>query len=81
MTVRATMMTVRAAIMNVRVTMMTSARSTKYSRWSREDDDNLLKWIKDGKQWDWICRQFPNRTPGAVRLRWYTKLRPKAKPN
>ncbi|OCK91883.1 uncharacterized protein K441DRAFT_663860 [Cenococcum geophilum 1.58] len=52
--------------MNVRVTMMTSAR---------------FKWIKDGKQWDWICRQFPNRTPGAVRLRWYTKLRPKAKPN
>ena len=49
--------------------------STKNSPWSQEDDDRLLKWKKDKKPWSWIHRQFPNRTPGAVQVHWYTKLR------
>jgi len=49
--------------------------STHNSPWSQGDDDRLSKWKKDGKPWSWIHRQFPHRTPAAVKGRWYTKLR------
>lgn len=52
--------------------------SRKYRPWSQEDKDRLRKWKKEeDRPWDWICRQFPRRSPGAVRVRLYTKLREK----
>jgi hypothetical protein len=41
---------------------------------TREDDDDLCRWREGNKDWSWIFSQFPNRTPGAVRTRWYTKF-------
>jgi hypothetical protein len=46
--------------------------------WLKDDEDNLRQWKKDDKSWHWICSQFPNRSPGAVKLRWYQKLRKRA---
>jgi Myb-like DNA-binding domain len=48
-------------------------RPTKRLPWSLEEDESLRRWREEGKDWDWIFSQFPNRTPGAVRTRWYTK--------
>ncbi|KAF2257933.1 hypothetical protein CC78DRAFT_162215 [Lojkania enalia] len=52
--------------------------SRKNSRWSKEDDDQLRNWKKQGKSWDWICGRFPNRSRGALQVRWHTKLRSKS---
>lgn len=52
--------------------------SRKHSRWSEEDDKRLRIWKEESKPWGWICRQFSNRSPGAVQTRWHTKLRGKA---
>lgn len=52
--------------------------SGKKIRWSEEDDNRLRRWKEAGKPWGWICRQFSNRSPGAVQVRWHTKLRAKA---
>lgn len=54
------------------------SRSMKHSPWSKEDEDNLHEWKEEGKPWKWICNQFPNRSPAAVRARWYIKLGKKA---
>jgi hypothetical protein len=55
-----------------------ASSSRKHSRWSEEDDNRLRRWKEEGKPWGWICRQFSNRSPGAVQVRWHTKLRGKA---
>lgn len=52
--------------------------SKKHRRWSKEEDSRLRSWKEEGKPWGWICRQFSNRSPGAVQVRWHTKLRCKA---
>ncbi|KAF5846100.1 hypothetical protein GGP41_008634 [Bipolaris sorokiniana] len=52
--------------------------SKKHTLWLKEDDERLRNWKEEGKSWSWIYRQFPNRSHGAVQVRWYTKLRGKA---
>jgi hypothetical protein len=52
--------------------------SRKHIPWCEQDDNRLRIWKEEGKPWDWICRQFSNRSPGAVKVRWYTKFRGKA---
>ncbi|KAH7063227.1 hypothetical protein B0J12DRAFT_641879 [Macrophomina phaseolina] len=49
----------------------------KNQRWSPEDDRILCEWVKTGRPWSWIIRQFPLRTPGSVRTR-YSMLRRKS---
>ncbi|KAF1808819.1 hypothetical protein P152DRAFT_204751 [Eremomyces bilateralis CBS 781.70] len=38
-------------------------------RWAPLEEQRLLAYRADGKPWPWIFRKFPNRTPGAVRVR------------
>ena len=45
--------------------------SKKHNRWSKEDDNRLRSWKEEGKTWGWICRQFKNRSTGAVQARWH----------
>jgi hypothetical protein len=52
--------------------------SRKQSRWLPEDDKRLREWKKAGHPWDWICRKFPERSPGSVKTHWYTKFHGKA---
>jgi hypothetical protein len=53
-------------------------RPVKRLAWSKAEDENLLRWVvEEEKDWNWISSQFPNRTPGAVRTHWHTKLQPK----
>lgn len=52
-----------------------SLSSKKHCSWSEEDEDLLRKWKEENRPWAWICPQFPERTSGAVKTRWYTKLR------
>jgi hypothetical protein len=39
-----------------------------------ESEELLLLSLKDkqGMEWDEICKRFPSRSPGAVKLRYYT---------
>jgi hypothetical protein len=39
-----------------------------------ESDEMLLLSLKDkqGMEWEEICKRFPSRSPGAVKLRYYT---------
>jgi Myb-like DNA-binding domain len=40
--------------------------------WLELDEQRLLLYKnKQGMTWDDICLRFPDRTPGAVKLRWY----------
>ncbi|KAJ9644107.1 hypothetical protein H2199_003975 [Coniosporium tulheliwenetii] len=52
--------------------------SRKHGRWSPADDERLIRWKKEGKEWKWIFQQFPGRTQASVRSRWYVTLRSKA---
>ncbi|KAJ9654191.1 hypothetical protein H2201_009036, partial [Coniosporium apollinis] len=52
--------------------------SRKRVRWLTAEDDRLIKWVKEGKEWRWIFGQFPDRTSGSVRTRWHGKLKSKA---
>jgi Myb-like DNA-binding domain len=47
------------------------SRATKVYGWSELEEQRLLAYRKEGKSWDWIFSQFPNRTHGAIRTRWY----------
>lgn len=49
--------------------------------WSILERSNLEGWVEAGKDWKWIVTQFPNRTPGAVRTYWYTKIRDRSASN
>ena len=40
-------------------------------RWDPLDEQRLLAWRKENMPWEWIFRQFPGRTEGAVRVRWH----------
>jgi len=39
-------------------------------RWDPLEEQRLLAWKKEEKSWEWICNRFPDRSEGAVRLRW-----------
>ena len=41
------------------------------SRWSRAEDKQLMRLMKEGKTIDEIAEQFPGRTPAAVYQRSY----------
>jgi hypothetical protein len=38
--------------------------------WSELDKQRLLAYKKEGKDWTWIFKRFPERTEAAVRTRW-----------
>ncbi|KAF1809136.1 hypothetical protein P152DRAFT_476703 [Eremomyces bilateralis CBS 781.70] len=40
-------------------------------RWAPLEEQRLLAYKAEGKPWPWISRKFPDRTPGAVRVRWH----------
>ncbi|KAF1808000.1 hypothetical protein P152DRAFT_259197 [Eremomyces bilateralis CBS 781.70] len=40
-------------------------------RWEPLEEQRLLAYKAEGKPWPWIFRKFPDRTPGAVRVRWH----------
>ena len=45
----------------------------KNERWSDADSDRLLSYVAQGRAWEEIYGKFPTRTPGAVKLHWYTE--------
>ena len=47
------------------------SNTSKQSRWSKLDEQRLLAYKKEGKDWSWIFGKFPSRTSGAVRTRWH----------
>jgi len=49
-----------------------------HAKWSKLEEQRLLAYKKEDKPWEWIFCKFPNRTEGAVKLRWYM-LQSKAK--
>jgi hypothetical protein len=38
--------------------------------WEAVDEQRLLAYKKEDKSWDWIFKEFPDRTPAAVRTPW-----------
>ncbi|KAF1809597.1 hypothetical protein P152DRAFT_153760 [Eremomyces bilateralis CBS 781.70] len=44
----------------------------KNRRWEPLEDERLWAYRVEGKSWEWISKQFPGRTPGAVCTRWHT---------
>ena len=40
-------------------------------RWDPLEEQRLLAWRREKMSWKWIFEQFPNRSEGAVRVRWY----------
>ena len=49
--------------------------------WEEDEDDKLIRWRLRGESWPCILEQFPNRTAGAVKSRWYVVLAPQKKQN
>ena len=49
--------------------------------WEGDEDDKLIRWRLRGESWPCILEQFPNRTAGAVKSRWYVVLAPQQKQN
>ena len=45
-------------------------------RWDPLEEQRLLAWRREKKSWKWIFNQFPDRSEGAIRVRWHTKSRP-----
>ena len=54
-------------------------RRTRRGGWEEEDDKNLINWKRLDKPWSWIVKQFPDRTEGALKSRWYVVLAPQEK--
>lgn len=48
---------------------------SSHTRWSTDEDKRLRNLKEDGRPWEWIYKQFPGRSPGAVQVRWHTRLR------
>lgn len=53
--------------------------TSKHSQWSDLDEQRLLAYKKEGKDWEWIFGKFPGRTRPAIRTRW-NMVRPRASP-
>jgi hypothetical protein len=49
--------------------------STKRVLWTKEEDETLVKMKEDGCSWEEISESLPSRTPGAIQVRYSTKLR------
>ncbi|KAK5065425.1 hypothetical protein LTR84_001263 [Exophiala bonariae] len=47
-------------------------------RWSKVEDKKLRDMKQSGEPWSEICEEFPDRTAGAVKARWYITLAPKS---
>jgi hypothetical protein len=47
-------------------------------RWSKDEDKKLRDMKQSGEPWSEICEEFPDRTAGAVKARWYITLAPKS---
>jgi hypothetical protein len=46
------------------------SRTSKRSQWPDLDEQRLLTYKKESKDWTWIFGKFPGRTKSAVRTRW-----------
>jgi len=45
-----------------------NGRQTRRNRkWSELERERLRAYVKEGKEWKWISKQFPDRTDAAVR--------------
>ncbi|KAJ9607044.1 hypothetical protein H2200_008116 [Cladophialophora chaetospira] len=44
---------------------------TRRGGWGKQEDRKLMRWRRRGEAWPWILKQFPERTEGAVKARWY----------
>ncbi|KAK4149973.1 hypothetical protein C8A00DRAFT_18417, partial [Chaetomidium leptoderma] len=56
----------------------TSARakpSSRRARYTPEDDAKIRQLKEQGLSWIAIAKRFPGRTPGAIEVRYHTKLR------
>ena len=42
--------------------------------WTKEEDETLVKMKEDGCSWEEISDALPSRTPGAIQVRYFTKL-------
>lgn len=51
---------------------------TTRGRWSKDEDKKLRDMKQSGEPWSEICEEFPGRTEGAVKARWYIVLAPKS---
>jgi hypothetical protein len=40
-------------------------------RWEPLEEKQLLAWRREEKSWKWIFERFPDRTEGAVRVRFH----------
>lgn len=52
---------------------------TRRGRWSKEEDARLRRLKLNGDPWSEIYEEFPGRTEGAVKARWYIVLAPNNK--
>lgn len=50
-------------------------RGVLRGQWTSEEDDSLLKWVREGRPWPWIYKRFPLRTHNAVSSHWHVTLR------
>ena len=54
-------------------------RNMRRGAWEEDEDQKLIRWRLRGESWPWILKQFPKRTEGAVKSRWYVVLAPQQK--
>jgi hypothetical protein len=52
------------------------SQSIRRGAWEKDEDNKLVGWRLRGESWPWILKQFPHRTEGAVKSRWYVVLAP-----
>ena len=50
-------------------------KGTRRGGWGKQEDRKLMRWRRRGEAWPWILKQFPERTEGAVKARWYMLLK------
>lgn len=50
---------------------------TTRGRWSKQEDEKLRNMKQNDDPWSEICEEFPDRTAGAVKARWYIVLAPR----
>jgi len=48
-----------------------STADRRNRRWEPLEEQRLLAWRKEKKPWKWVFEQFPDRSEGAVRLRFH----------
>jgi hypothetical protein len=64
------------------VTPVQSQSTVTYTKWTDEDESRLFK-LRDVQKLSWghICGLFPERTPGAVKFRYYSNRSGRSQPS